>query len=256
MNLSNWDNALWAAGFIGHVALVLVLAIRKRWRDFPVFNGYIGFQVLTTILLFFVSRHGTKHGYFLAFWITAFVDYILQVAVLFEVTRHVLRPTGTWIRDARKSFLGWGLASVMAAAVVVSQLEPPQAKGIDLWDARTTVFTSLLTCGLFVAMSWSATRLGLQQRSYVFAIGQGFFAWTFCSLLEEFGHAIYGWDREFVIFDHIRMIVYLSVLVYWMVAFWLPEKERAPLSPEMRAYLVALHEQVQYDLERVDGPHL
>ena len=256
MNLSSWDNALWAAGFIGHVALVLVLVIRKRWQDFPIFTGYIGFQVLTTILLFVVSRHGTKHGYFLSYWITAFVDYVLQMAVLFEVTRHVLRPTGTWVRDARKSFLGWGLAGLVAAIIVVSQLEPPQARGFDLWDARITVFTSLLTCILFVAMSWSATRLGLQQRSYVFAIGQGFVAWTICSLLEEFGHAIFGWDREFVIFVHIRMIVYLLVLVYWMVAFWFPERERAPLSPEMRVYLVALHEQVQYDLERIDGSHL
>ena len=145
---------------------------------------------------------------------------------------------------------------MIAAGMVVSQLWPPQVRGIDLWDARITVFTSLLTCTLFVAMSWSATSLGLHQRCYVFAIGQGFTSWAFCSLLEELGRAIFGWDLQLVIFVQIRMIVYLAVLIYWMVVFWLPEKERAPLSPEMRAYLAALHEQVQHDLERVDGLHL
>jgi hypothetical protein len=256
MNLSTWDNALWAAGFIGHVALVLVLVIRKRVREFPVFTGYIGFQALTTILLFLVSRDGTRHGYFLVYWITGFTDYIFQIAVIFEVARDVLRPTGTWVRDARRAFLAWGLGGLMAAATLALQIGPPQSKVFDLWDVRVTVFTSLLTCGLFLSMSAAANRLGLQQRSYVFALGQGFFAWTFCSLLEEFGHAIFGWDREFVIFVHVRMIVYLLVLVYWMVAFWLPEKARAPLSPEMKAYLVSLHEKVQYDLESVNGPHL
>jgi hypothetical protein len=256
MNLSTWDNALWAAGFIGHVALVLDLVIRKRVREFPVFTGYIGFQALTTILLFLVSRHGARHGYFLAYWITGFADYIFQIAVIFEVARDVLRPTGTWVRDARRAFLAWGLGGLMAAAALALQIGPPQSKGFDLWDVRVTVFTSLLTCGLFISMSAAANRLGLQQRSYVFALGQGFFAWTFCSLLEEFGHAIFGWDREFVIFVHVRMIVYLLVLVYWIVVFWLPEKARAPLSPEMKAYLVSLHEKVQYDLESVNGPHL
>ena len=172
------------------------------------------------------------------------------------MARDVFCPTGTWIRDARNSFLGWGLTGVIAAGMVVSQLWPPQVRGIDLWDARITVFTSLLTCTLFVAMSWSATSLGLHQRCYVFAIGQGFTSWAFCSLLEELGRAIFGWDLQLVIFVQIRMIVYLAVLIYWMVVFWLPEKERAPLSPEMRAYLAALHEQVQHDLERVDGLHL
>ena len=256
MNLSILDNALWAAGFIGHLTLVLTLVIRKRVRDFPVFTGFIGFEAFTTFLLFFVSSRGSRHSYFLAYWITGFADYIFQVAVILEVARDVLRPTGTWVRDAYKAFLGWGSAALVVSAALALQLGPPQSKGFDLWDVRITVFTSLLTCALFIAMSAAANRLGLQQRSYVFALAGGFFVWTFSSLLEEFGHAIFGWNHEFIIFVHIRHGVYLLVLVYWIAVFWLPEKVRAPLSPEMNAYLIALHERVQYDLKSIDGPHL
>jgi hypothetical protein len=46
------------------------------------------------------------------------------------------------------------------------------------------------------------------------------------------------------------------VLTFWMVSFWYPEKERAPLSPKMTEYLAELHKQVQYDLESTKGPHL
>ena len=59
----------------------------------------------------------------------------------------------------------------------------------------------------------------------------------------------YGWSREFVGFDRAAQVVYLGSLVYWMVAFWRPERERAPLSKEMQDYLLALHRRVQYDLE-------
>ena len=45
--------------------------------------------------------------------------------------------------------------------------------------------------------------------------------------------------------------LYIAVLVYWIVAFWRPERERAPLSDEMKDYLVALHSRVQYDLQQV-----
>ncbi|WP_128911602.1 hypothetical protein [Granulicella sibirica] len=250
------DNALWAAGFAGHVALVLVLAFRKRAGEYPIFTGMMGFQALTTILLFVISRHASHRAYFLAYWITGFADYVFQVALIYEIARDILRPTGTWVRDARNSFLVWGMIGLVAAAGLALQLGPPQSRGLALWNVRVTVFTSLLTCELFLAMSAAANRLGLQRRSYVVALGQGIAIWAFSALLEEFAHVILGWDREFVVFSYLRMGVYLSVLGFWIVTFCLPEKARAPLSPEMSAYLVALHRRVQYDLTSVDGPPL
>jgi hypothetical protein len=256
MNLSMLDNALWAAGFVGHAALVLVLVLRKRVREYPVFVSLLAFEALTTAVLFVVSRHGSHHAYFLAYWITGFADYAFQVALIYEIARDILRPTGSWVQDARNSFLIWGTVGLVLAAALAMQIGPPESKGLDLWDVRITVFTSLLTCELFIAMSAAANRLGLQRRSYVVALGQGITVWAFSSLLEEFGHVIFGWDRQFVVFVHLRMLVYLAVLVYWMVIFWHREKPRAPLSPEMSAYLVALHRRVQYDLTSVDGPPL
>ncbi len=254
MNLSNLDNALWATSLVGHVALVFVLILRSRVRKFPIFTAFLSYEALTTILLFLVSRHGSHHAYFLAYWITGFANYLFQLALILEVARDVLRPTGTWVRDAWRVFWGWCAAGLAAAALLALQIGPPQSKGFDLWDTRITVFTSVLTCGLFVAMATAATNLGLQWRSHVVALGEGLFVWAFVALLEDFAHAALGWDREFVVFVHIRMFVYLTVLLYWMVLFWLPERVRKPLSPEMMSYLVALHDRVKYDVNRLDGP--
>jgi hypothetical protein len=255
MNLTYLDNVLWAAGFLGHAALLLILVMRRRWRAFPVFTSFIAFEVLRTALLFLVLRYGTRHGYFLAYWITGFADYVFQVSLIYEIARAILRPTGTWVRDARTAFLGWGMAGLVGSAGFALMIGPPEARGLDLWDVRVTVFTSLLTCELFLAMATAANRLGLQWRSYVVAIGQGIALWAFFSLMEEFGHVALGWDRQFVVLVHVRMVIFILVLVYWMVVFWRKERERNPLSAEMRAYLLALHKTVTYDLESIQGPH-
>lgn len=256
MTLSTLANVFWAAGLVGNAALLLILVMRGRWREFPVLTSDMAFQVSRTVLLFLVHTRGSRHAYFLAYWITGAADYALQVALILEIARIVLRPTGRWILDARRAFLTWGVAGCLAAGAFAMTMGPPQARGLALWVVRVTIFTSLLTCELFIAVSAAANRLGLQRRSHVIALGQGLTIWAFSSLLEDFGRVLYGWNAQFVIFSQVRMFVYLAVLGYWMVAFWRPEQERAPLSAEMSAYLVALHRSVEYDLSRIDGPTL
>jgi hypothetical protein len=251
MTLTMLDKVLWAAGFLAHAALLLVLLLRRRAREFPVFTSLIAYELLTTAVLFVASRHGSRRAYFLAYWITGFGDYVFQVALIYEIARNILRPTGTWVRDARKAFLLWGALGLLIAVGISLRMGPPEARGFNLWDARITVFTCLLTTELFLAMSVAANRLGLQRRSHVVALGQGLMLWDGTALLGDLGHVVYGWSREFVLFDRIQMFAYLGALVYWIVAFYLPERQRAPLSPEMRDYLVALHRRVEYDLDRI-----
>jgi len=247
MNFSTVDNALWAASLIGHVALVLILVLRRKLRQFPVFSTFIAFSALVTILLFFVYRFGTNHQYFLAYWITGGANYLFQVGLIVEIARNVLRPTGRWVLEARKSFLIWAAVGLGIAAIMAYELGPSQSKGIELWDTRITVFTALMTCGLFLAMMTAANRLGLRWRSQVYAVGQGLFLWSSIALLGDVAHTALGWNREFVVLDYVQMFAYLAVVVFWGITFWFPEKERAELSPEIRAYLVAAAARLEYD---------
>ena len=255
MKFSTVDNALWAASLIGHVALVLILVWRRKLREFPVFSAFIAFSALRTILLFFVYRFGTNHQYFLAYWITGGANYLFQVGLIVEIARNVLRPTGRWVLEARKSFLIWAAVGLGIAAIMAYELGPSQSKGLELWDTRITVFTALMTSGLFLAMMTAANRLGLRWRSQVYAVGQGLFLWSSIALLGDVAHTALGWNREFVVLDHVRMFAYLAVVVFWGITFWFPEKERAELSPEIRAYLVAAAARLEYD-RSADYPRL
>ncbi len=251
MRFARLENVLWAAGFVGHAALLVVLFVKARWRELPAFTLLIGYEVLTTAVLFGLARYGSRHAYVVGYWTYVFVEYGLQLALIVEMSRAVLRPTGTWVRDARTEFLVGGLVGVLIAAAFAWKVGPPQARGLSLWEVRAMLFTSLLTCELFVAMAMAANRLGLRWRSHVMALGQGLAAWSGMAVISDVAHVALGWGRQFVVLDQLRMLVYMGALVWWIVAFWFPERERGALSVEMQEYLVALHRRVHYDLESV-----
>ncbi len=251
MTRTTLENDLWAAGFLGHVALLCVLFFRRRYQAFPVFTSMIAFQILLSLVLFLVSNFSSHHAYVLVYWIAAPFDYAFQVALIFEIAHIVLRPTGTWISDARQSFLLWGGFGLLLAAVLSFSLSAPGVQGLYRWEERITLFTSLLTCELFAAMIVSANRLGLQWRSHVVALSQGLTLWALLTLGSNVLHVVAGWKHDFALYDGIREFAYLAALVFWIVSFWLPETERAPLSPAMEVYLLALHRQVHYDLEKI-----
>ena len=256
MTLSILDTVLWVASLLGNATLFTVLIARSRWRQYPVFTSFVAFSAVRTIVLFLVHQYGTRHDYFLVYWGTGFADYLFQIALILEIALDVLRPAGRWVTEARRAFIVWGVAGVLVAAALASQIGPPESKGLDLWEVRITVFTSLLTCGLFLAMATAANRLGLGRRSHILALGQGLTAWAFVALLEDFGHVAFGWNRQFIVFVHIRMLIYLAVLGYWTVAFWRSEISRSHSFGESGAISVALRERVHYDRSRFERPPL
>lgn len=241
------DNLLWAAGFVGHVALLAVLFARSRWRTFPFFTSLIAYQVLVTLALFLISRYGSHHSYFLAYWLLALGDYCFQVALVFEIARNVLRSTGTWVREAKNDLLLWSTTGTVLAAALCFALSPPSMTGLDLWEVRATLFTSLLTCELFVSVSSLANRFGLRWRSHVMALGQGLAAWAVIAVIGDVAHFATGWRKELAIFDQIRMYVYLAALLFWITSFWKPEQEKIS-HPELDDYILALHGRVRHDL--------
>jgi len=255
MQTSHVDNMLWAAGFTGNLLLLFVLIFRGRWRQFPVFTTLIGYYVVEAIFLFFVFRLGTNGQYKMAYWTTFTIDALLQIALIFEIARVVLRPTGTWVRDARSSFLIWGTVGAVVGLLLTYVVKPTSEPGFGAWGVRTFLFTSLLFCELFLAMMFVAQRLGLVWRNHVMGLGQGLTAWALISAGVDAAHSYVGsaYIHDFTQLEHVRSLAYLGAAVYWMVTFWVQEPERRPLSPEMQKYLVALHKKVQYDSTQVSS---
>ena len=251
MNLSALDYALWLTIFIGHAALLSTLIFRRRWREFPAFTALIGFYVARTVLLYVIYhyQHGSWFWYTRVYYTALPLDFFLQLGVIWEIARIVMRPTGTWVRDAKKQFLLWGAAGILLAAALPWLVTPPAANMLDRLVVRGFLFTSLVVCELIAVVTRTSKSLGLGWRNHVMALGNGWTAWAVVAILVDGLHSYFGAERYFRELEHVRMFAYLAALGYWMVQFWLEEPARQPISPELSAYIQALHMRIKNDLD-------
>jgi len=243
LNITEIENTLWFGSFIGHIALLIVMVFRRCVREFPVFTTRIAYLSLTSLVLFYVSRYGTAHDYFVAYWAVAFIDYALQLAVIYEMARHVLRSRGIWIMEARRPFLIWSVVGSVIAIAIGAAIRIPGMSGLSLYSIQSNFATSFLTCGVFLALSLSADRLSLQWTNHDMAIGEGLTFWNLITLIEQIAHLATGWNPQQRAYDDVSSAAYVISVIFWIIAFSLPESQRPPVSRDVQEQLALLHEQ-------------
>jgi hypothetical protein len=253
MNLSTLDFVLWVANFFGSATLFTILIYRRRWKGFPVFTTLIGFGTALPSALYLIYLLCSKAWYARIYWTYSFLDFLLQLGVIWEIARIVLRPTGTWVRDARKQFILWGAVGILLAAALPWLVTPPAATLLHRWEVRGNLFTSLVICELIAVVTRTSKSLGLGWRNHVMALGNGWTAWAVVAILVDGLHSYFGAELYFRELEHVRMFAYLAALGYWMVQFWLEEPARQPISPELSAYIQNLHLRIKNDLDTLSA---
>jgi hypothetical protein len=241
-------NLFWAAALCGESALTVVLLRKRRWRVFPAFSVLIALPILASVVLA-PLRWKTNYGWYTPLYYGyVALNFCLQLAVVVELARIVLRPTGTWVRDARKQFILSAAAGTLLALALAYLVTPPAPSLIESLQLRADLFTSLLICELFIAVSLASNRLGLGWRNHVMAIGQGFTAWSIVATIVDSLHSYFGAIHLYESTESVQSLMYVCVLWYWSVQLWREEPARQPISPQLRKFILALHERVQYDL--------
>jgi hypothetical protein len=249
MNLSALDWILVAVASLGNTALFAILIVRRRWRGFPVFTALMGFETVLIPALSGIVQHGLLYWYVRVYWSSVLIEFALQLGVIWEIARIVMRPTGTWLRDAKKQFILGGAAGVLLAAALAWMVSPPASTLLDRLNVRSSFFTSLVVCELFVTLLLTSKQLGLGFRNHVFALVTGWSVWVLAAMLVDLLHGYYGTHLHYDALNNVRMFAYLAALVYWMVQFWLEEPARQEIPPELRAYILALHQRVNKDID-------
>ncbi len=245
------DGLLWASSFILTAALFVVLLWRGRWRQFPIFTAWMLFVATIAVPLFLLHQHGSMKWYARIYWGRLWPEFALQLGIVFEIARVVLRPTGTWVRDARAQFVTAGFGGAALAALLTWWISPPHG-GYTTWQLRGDLFTSLVICELFVAMTFTANRLGLGWRSHVMALGQGLTAWAGASVITNSLESYFG-TRHFAALEYIQGVAWIAAVLWITIRLWSPEPQRQPISEDLREYILALHRRVEYDLGRLDA---
>jgi hypothetical protein len=252
MSLSALDWILVVATSLGNTALFAILVFRCRWKQFPVFTALMGFETVLGPILYALVQFRLHELYKEVYWSFVLIEFVLELGIIFEIAHIVLRPTGTWVRDAKKQFIIWGAAGILFAAALPFLVTPPAATFLQRLEVRGDLFTSLVICELIAVVTRTSRSLGLGWRNHVMALGNGWTAWAVAAILVDGLHSYFGAERYFGVLEHARMIVYLAVLGYWTVQFWLAEPVRQPISPQLSAYIQDLHRRIKNDLDTLD----
>jgi len=255
MHFSLLDTLPWAAALLVDLALLFVVVGRHRWRQFPVFTTWFAYMVVRSLLLFFSYVHGSTYWYARIYHIGFWIDFALQLGVAVEIARILLRPTGTWVQDARLRFAAGGIAGAAIAGIFAWWVTPPNSSVRQLWQIRGNLFTSLVICELFVVMSLTANRLGLGWRSHVMAIGQGLTVWSGLMVLKTAIESFIGTGYLYTQLERVRGVTYIAAVCWMTVQLWRQEPERQPISADLQEYILALHRRVEYELRRLDARH-
>ena len=203
--------------------------------------------------MYVIYLHGSRSWYAWAYYTAILIEFVLQLGVVWEIARIVMRPTGSWVRDARKQFILWGAAGIVFAAALPWLVTPPSASVLGRLEVRGNLFASLVICELIAVVTRTSKSLGLGWRNHVMALGNGWTVWAIVAILVDGLHSYFGAERYFGELERLRTFASLGVFAYWMVQFWMEEPARKPLSPELRAYIENLHQRMKIDLDTLDA---
>lgn len=254
MQLNSIDLFFWAAGLLGHIALLVVLFGRRRAAVFPFFTALIVSNIVRTVVLVLVAHFESKQSYRIIYTSFASVDLLLQLCVVYELASQVFRPTGRWAPDAQKGILVMSAVSVVIAAGLAF-LPSVSAKA---WLAsvlnRGNLFSSALLCELFVCMIALSVTVRLPWKTHVARIAQGLGFYSLLGLLTEAGLSVFGMERGAPIasaLTFVRFGTYLVCLAYWLITLWLEAPAPRELPEEMRKQLFTLQTRLEYDLRQI-----
>jgi hypothetical protein len=249
MHLSIIEWILMATTSLAQAVLFAILVTRRRWKVFPVFTAFMGAE--TVINLGFLVPIWS-HSLILYAWIyysALVVEFLFELGLVWEIARIVMRPTGTWVRDARKQFIFWGTMGILFAAVVPFLVTPPSEGFLGHMELRVSLFTGLVFCELIAVVTRTSKSLGLGWRNHVMALANGWTIWVVVEILIDGLSSYPAMGNYYRGLEQVRMCVFLVVVIYWMIQFWLDEPVRQQISPELRAYIQSLHERIKGDLD-------
>jgi hypothetical protein len=251
MHLNGVDFFFWAASFLGHLVLAVVLWTRHRVKEFPFFTALIANNIVRTVVLYLVFRYGTQASYFYTYWSLALLDVAVQLCIIYEIAGAVFRPVGVWARDVRSSVVWLVGGSIALAAGVTSLASPPTRMWLQTVMIKGNFFSAALISELFVCMVALSVTVGLPWKTHVAAVAQGLGVYSVIDILVETAHSYLGVARDtqtYVALSHVRIAVYLVCLTYWIVMLWRDAPQALRIPEEMRTQLFALQGKMECGL--------
>lgn len=237
------ETTLIFAGLVAQAAAAGFLLFRRGFRTVPVFCIFLVWGVASDLTMrYLFHRFGeTDSRYYNSYLIEMSLDFLLQFAVLVELSWSVLRP----IRAAlpRRTILVISALLLLLGAATwpiagLLTLPGPTHQWHILMQLEQS-FSMLRVAFVLVLAAFSQLlAIGWRDRELQIASGLGFYS------LLTLGAAILHTQHQMpLVYHNVDLIViagYLCSLVYWVISFAQQEAPRQEFTPRMESFLLAV----------------
>ena len=214
--MSTLANALWLAGPLTQLALIVLMVRKKLRAEYPLFFALTVFDLLTTVVLYAVYE--MTHGgvdYFYAYWTMEAVGVILSFLVIRELFTNAMKPYAA-LRDLSAMLFLWAGVVLLIGGTVIAISSPGNpAEHIMAAILSAERSIRLTQVGLLLFLLLFAHKLGLTWKHHVFSfsLGLGLFAASdlvLVSLRTQYGSA---WSETYSIVHAEAYLVAIAVLL-------------------------------------------
>jgi hypothetical protein len=247
MHFLTVDSVSIAAGLILQAALAFVLIRRNLARFYPVFLIYLLLNLVEDPLGWALQ---TSNGLYLRYYfVVTILDYILQLFILFEIGRNVIRPSK---RSIPFPIAPVAMVGILLCALIAVSFSP-QVQMIGLGHTREiliriSLLLAILKILLFVTLAVFAQVLGIGWKSHILQLASGFAFYGAVSLMVQLSSThVAGTDESSYVIHltrlaQIQSAAYNFTLVFWIWAFSRNEAPRKDFTPQMQEVLVTIAE--------------
>ncbi len=218
-------------GITLEIGILLLMARRRLYRQFPVFASYIAYVILQVVLRSALLPR--EHLYFLAYWITAPIEVILAILAVHESFRRVFRAfyLTRWFRFC---FPG-SIALAMLYSLLTGYFSPPaHARGIYAAIISGMLMAQYVILTISIAFFALAKLLQVPWRIHEYRIVAGFGLSSGVTALAAGFRSVFG--TRFPFFSEMLPAVsYLLALGIWASAAAYPLPAKAVSSDESPA---------------------
>ncbi len=238
MTLAAFWGVVFFLGGLAELVLLGTLLARRQYRTFPVFTAYIAFNILSDLL---VPAIGVAVPGSSAAWGALFVlpvQYLLELAVLFEIAWHVLQPVRSSLPPKAIKIFVYVVLIAIAGGIALAWHVNPHSGGIYAklkFPLDLTV--GLLRMLLFAAIAGFAQLLGIGWKDRVLQLATGL---SFYSAIDLIASVLQSHGVQSMAADHVKVGAYLLELGFFIWAFTTKEAERREFSPQMQQFLVTI----------------
>jgi hypothetical protein len=218
---------LWLAPHILQVGLALFIWRRGLHKLFPFFLGYLVFGAIKEFTLYAMDVLPSVSGeaYWRARWVGSIGEGLIRVALIGELSRHLLQRWTALARLSHRLITGAGAILVLFAtlAAAYAPIDNPQYAIISRAHILEQTFY-IVQCGLILFLFLFAAyfRLAWNHRTFGIAFGLGILACEHLAVWTITANGLFLEKRSLL--DFLNMATYHVCVLIWFYYLLVPEK--------------------------------